>query len=62
MADEEKSFRLRYVGSRFDNARLPVDVLSDLPAFRDLLAAFAKDEWLSLNSDRQRVPKGFWRR
>jgi hypothetical protein len=59
MSDEGKDFRLRYVGTRFDNARLPVDVLSDLPAFRDLLAAFAKDGWRALNSDRQRVPKGF---
>ncbi|MFM0454151.1 hypothetical protein PQR21_27535 [Paraburkholderia nemoris] len=59
MSDEGKSFRLRYVGARFDDARLPVDVLSDLPAFRDLLVAFAKDGWRALNSDRQRVPKGF---
>lgn len=57
--DDEKQFRLRYVGSRFDGARLPVDVLSDLPAFRDLLVAFAKHSWLDLNADRQRVPKGF---
>ncbi|WP_257194820.1 MULTISPECIES: hypothetical protein [unclassified Bradyrhizobium] len=55
----EDTFRLRYVGARFQNARLPVDVLSDLPAFRDLLVAFAKDEWRNLNSKRQRVPKGF---
>lgn len=59
MSDEGKDFRLRYVGKRFDDARLPVDVLSDLPAFRDLLAAFARDGWRALNSDRQRVPKGF---
>lgn len=59
MADAEKSFRLKYVGPRFDAARLPVDVLSDLPAFRDLLAAFAKEAWLARNTDRRRVPKGF---
>src|ERR1700736_2356937 len=57
MSDE--TFKLRYVGERFNNARLPVDVLSDLPAFRDLLVAFAKDEWRNSNSDRQRGPRGF---
>lgn len=58
MADE-KTFKLRYVGARFAGARLPVNVLSDLPAYRDLLVSFAKDEWKKLHPDRQRVPKGF---
>ena len=58
MADE-KTFKLRYVGSRFSGARLPVNVLPDLQAFRDLLVSFAKDEWKSRHPDRQRVPKGF---
>ncbi|RVP23814.1 hypothetical protein CN080_11845 [Sinorhizobium meliloti] len=55
----DKSFQLRYVGSRFDGARLPLDVLADLPAFRDLLVAFAKDNWRLSHADRQRLPKGF---
>lgn len=59
MMDHEKTFKLRYVGARFAGARLPVTVLSDLPAFRDLLVSFAKDEWKKLHPDRQRVPKGF---
>ncbi|MDQ8732408.1 hypothetical protein [Bradyrhizobium sp. LHD-71] len=54
-----KSFKLRYEGARFNGTRLPVDVLTDLPAFRDLLVAYAKDEWRALHADRQRVPKGF---
>ncbi|MBG0794198.1 hypothetical protein IYY11_12570 [Methylocystis sp. H62] len=53
------SFRLRYVGARFSGKRLPVDVLVDLPAFRELLVAFAKAEWRKLHEDRKRVPKGF---
>jgi hypothetical protein len=53
------TFKLRYVGGRFDGARLPVDVLLDLPAFRDLLVAYAKEQWRDLNSGRKRVPKGF---
>lgn len=59
MDDENKSFSLRYVGRRFANARLPLDVLSDLPALRDLIAALAKQEFRQKNPDRQRVPQGF---
>jgi hypothetical protein len=55
----ELGIRLRYVGRRFDRARLPLEVLADLPAFRDLLVAYAKQEWRKVNSGRQRVPKGF---
>lgn len=59
MPDEPTIFSLHYRGSRFHNARIPVEVLSDLPAFRDLLVSYAKDEWRLLHTDRQRVPKGF---
>ncbi len=56
---DNKTFKLRYIGARFGGARLPVNVLSDLPAFRDLLVSFAKDIWKESHLDRQRVPKGF---
>ena len=56
---EDKTFKLRYVGERYSGARLPVNMLSDLPAFRDLLVSFAKDQWKARHPDRQRVPKGF---
>jgi len=59
MDDEAKSFSLRYVGRRFASARLPLDVLSDLPALRDLIAALAKQEFRKANPDRKRVPQGF---
>lgn len=59
MAEENPTFGLRYVGARFHDARLPVDVLSDLPAFRDLLVSFAKEEWRTSNQDRKRLPRGF---
>lgn len=55
----EKEFTLRYVGRRFDGARLPLDVVSDLPAFRNLIVAFAKDIWKVENKGRVRLPKGF---
>jgi hypothetical protein len=51
--------QLKYVGTRFDGAKLPLDVLSDLPAFRDLIVAFARQRWRKLNADRERVPRGF---
>ncbi len=59
MVHDDKSFQLRYVGGRFDGARLPLEVLGDLPAFRDLLVAYAKDLWRLSHADRQRLPKGF---
>lgn len=60
MSDDEKTtLSLRYVGRRFDGARLPLDVLNDLPALRDLVAAFAKHEYRQKNPDRKRVPQGF---
>jgi hypothetical protein len=61
MAGGTRSFRLRYVGPRFEGGRLPLDVLSDLPAFRDLVVAFAKDTWRRQNAQRKRVPRGFER-
>jgi hypothetical protein len=59
MPDQPTIFSLHYRGHRFRNARLPVEVLADLPAFRDLLVSYAKDEWRRRHTDRERVPKGF---
>lgn len=56
---EDIDFKLRYVGGRFHDAKLPLEVLSDLPAFRDLIVAFARELWFDINTGRQRVPKGF---
>jgi hypothetical protein len=56
---ENGSFRLRYVGQRFEGTRLPVDVLADLPAFRELIVTFARAEWRRNNTHRKRLPKGF---
>ncbi|WP_298336392.1 hypothetical protein [uncultured Erythrobacter sp.] len=59
MTDETREFNLRYVGARFEGGRLPVEVLLDLPAFRDLVVAFAKTSWKQKHPGRERVPKGF---
>lgn len=54
-----RSFLLRYVGARFEGHRLPLDVLPDLSAFRDLLVSFVKAEWRAAHTQRERLPKGF---
>lgn len=59
--EEARPFRLRYVGTRFKGRRMPLDVLPDLPAFRDLLVSYVKEAWLEAHFDRERVPKGFVR-
>ena len=57
--EEMPPFRLRYVGARFDGPRMPLDVLPDLPAFRDLLVSYVKAAWLDAHAGRERVPRGF---
>ena len=57
--DNVNDFQLRYVGPRFEGTRLPVDVLSDLPAFRDLIVSFVKKGWHAQHADKVRLPKGF---
>ncbi|MBT2130634.1 hypothetical protein [Aliiroseovarius lamellibrachiae] len=59
MVEGKDNFSLRYIGERFQGARLPLDVLADLPALRDLIAALAKQEFRQKNPDRKRVPQGF---
>jgi hypothetical protein len=59
--EERRTFRLRYVGARFAKHHLPVDVLLDLPAFRDLLVAYVKAGWRATHPERVRLPRGFLR-
>lgn len=40
---------------------MPLDVLPDLPAFRDLLVAYVKAGWREAHAERERLPKGFVR-
>jgi hypothetical protein len=55
----DRKFQLKFVGDRFDGGRLPVSALSDLSAFRDLLASFAKDQWRENHRSKKRLPNGF---
>jgi hypothetical protein len=59
MTTDRRSFLLRYVGTRYDEHRLPLDVLPDLSAFRDLIVSYAKSEWRAAHKKRERLPKDF---
>jgi hypothetical protein len=59
MTTDRRSFLLRYVGARYEGHRLPLDVLPDLSAFRDLIASYAKAQWRAAHKKRERLPKGF---
>ena len=59
MTTERKIFKLHYVGARFRQRRLPLDVLMDLPAFRDLIVSYVEAEWRAAHKTRKRLPKGF---
>jgi hypothetical protein len=59
MTDIKRIFTLHYFGDRFSNGRIPVEVLPDLPAFRELLLSYAKDEWRARHPKRKKLPKNF---
>jgi hypothetical protein len=59
MTTDRRSFLLRYIGTRYNEHRLPLDVLPDLSAFRDLIVSYAKAEWHAAHQKRERLPKGF---
>jgi hypothetical protein len=48
-----------FSGARFDGNGVPVDVLPELAAYRDLVVAWAKHLWSADNPNRRRLPKGF---
>ena len=50
---------LTFVGPRFDDHGLDLDVLPELIAYKNLLIETAKALWRAQNPDRERLPKGF---
>lgn len=48
-----------FKGQRYADHAVPVDVLPELAAYRDLVVEVAKALWLEQHNDRKRVPKGF---
>ena len=52
--------RLR--GARFEDASIPLQVLADLAALREMVIEVAKWRFLEANPDRRRAPRGFTNR
>lgn len=50
--------RMRFTGARFDEHALPVDLMPDIVAFRDLLKSVAEALWRRRHPGR-RLPRGF---
>lgn len=61
MSEHEKNVFVTHVlsGRRFADASVPVEVLPDLAAYRQLVVAVARALFFRHNPSRQRVPKGF---
>ena len=55
----EPFLRPRLTGKRFETHTIPLDFLSDLSAFRDILVEVAKAEFRNKNPERQRIPRNF---
>lgn len=49
----------RFVGPRFDQHTLPVEVTKDLAAYQTLIVELAKHLYLNDHPERQRTPRGF---
>ena len=52
-------WRPRLHGARFNEGEIPLQVLSDLAALREMVIDVAKWRYLSENPNRQRTPRGF---
>jgi len=50
---------LIFRGSRFDGSTMPLETLPELAAYRDLLAAVARELFFAENPGRVRLPRGF---
>ncbi|OOV35187.1 hypothetical protein BO91_00570 [Candidatus Synechococcus spongiarum LMB bulk10E] len=58
--EQDREFwRLRLCGARFEDGGIPLQVLSDFSALREMVIEVAKGRYLSENPDRQRAPRGF---
>lgn len=51
--------RPRLFGGRFDNHRIPLELLKDFAAFEEMVVSFAKWKYLQEHPERERVPRGF---
>jgi hypothetical protein len=59
MAEKLELLNPRFVGSRFEDHSIPLEVLKDLAVLEDFLHETAKWHYRSAHPDRSRIPKGF---
>ncbi|MYA05534.1 MAG: hypothetical protein F4Y37_13145 [Caldilineaceae bacterium SB0664_bin_22] len=57
--DSVAFLRLHLHGARFADGGVPLKVLPDLAALREMVIDVAKWRYMSANPDRQRIPRGF---
>ncbi|MDE0206497.1 MAG: hypothetical protein OXP66_10780 [Candidatus Tectomicrobia bacterium] len=57
--DTGSFLRLRFVGMRFSDHAIPLEVLKDVAALEEMIVEVAKRSFLQDNPDRQRSPRGF---
>ncbi len=50
---------LRFIGTRFNSANLPVNLLESIKAYQDVLFALAEDIWRERNPNSSRLPRNF---
>ncbi len=50
----------KFKGKRFESHTLPIEFLDDLVALSELIKELAKQEYLKDNSNRKRIPRGFF--
>ena len=55
----ESFLRLRFVGTRFSDHAIPLELLKDVAALEEMIVEVAKRVFLKDNPDRQRSPRGF---
>lgn len=59
MANERPHLSPRFIGPRFEKHSIPVELLPDLLAYRDLIREVAKELFKRADPTRKRVPRGF---
>ena len=55
----ESFLRLRFIGTRFSDHAIPLELLKDVAALEEMIVEVAKRVFLKDNPDRQRSPRGF---
>lgn len=55
----EPFLKARFVGDRYENANLPLQIIREFAILEQMVVQVAKEIYFSRHQDRERVPKGF---